>query len=67
LRIHTKHSAPKASQSLLASIETKYGLIPNLLAEMAEAPNVLKAYLDMAGQVAAGTCSVESMFTRRGS
>jgi uncharacterized peroxidase-related enzyme len=55
LRIHTKQSAPNASQPLLASIESKYGMIPNLLAEMAEAPNVLKAYLDMASQVAAGT------------
>ena len=39
-------------------VKQKYGFIPNVLAEMAEAPNVLKAYLDLWGSTSAGTLSV---------
>jgi uncharacterized peroxidase-related enzyme len=53
--IHTQATAPAASQPLLTAVQGKYGFVPNLLAGMAEAPNVLKAYLDLAGATAAGT------------
>ncbi|MDE3036940.1 MAG: carboxymuconolactone decarboxylase family protein [Pseudomonadota bacterium] len=55
--IHTKATAPEKSKPLLEAVEKKYGMIPNILAEMAEAPNVLKAYMEMAGNVAAGSLS----------
>jgi len=57
LPIHTIATAPEKSKPLLEAAEKKYGMIPNLLAEMAEAPNVLKAYMEMAGNVAAGSLS----------
>ena len=43
--IHTTDSAPEASQELLAAAQDKYGFVPNLLGEMAEAPSMLKAYM----------------------
>ncbi len=55
--IHTPETAPEGSKPLLAGIQKKYGFIPNLLAEFAEAPNVLKGYLDIAGATSQGTFS----------
>ena len=43
--IHTRDSAPEASKELLGAAEAKYGFVPNLMGEMAEAPSMLKAYL----------------------
>ncbi len=45
--IHTKDSAPEASKELLGAAQAKYGFVPNLMGEMAEAPSMLKAYLAM--------------------
>ena len=42
--IHTQESAPLASKALLDDSLKSFGMIPNLHAIMAEAPNVLKAY-----------------------
>ncbi len=43
--IHTKDSAPDASKELPGAAQAKYGFVPNLMGEMAEAPSMLKAYL----------------------
>jgi len=43
--IHTKDSAPEASKELLGAAQAKYGFVPNLMGEMADAPSLLKAYL----------------------
>ncbi len=43
--IHTTDSAPEASKELLGAAQAKYGFVPNLMGEMAEAPSMLKAYL----------------------
>lgn len=43
--IHTRDSAPDASKELLEAAQAKYGFVPNLMGEMAEAPSMLKAYL----------------------
>ncbi len=43
--IHTTDSAPEASRELLGAAGAKYGFVPNLMGEMAEAPSMLKAYL----------------------
>ena len=43
--IHTKDSVPEASKELLGAAQAKYGFVPNLMGEMAEAPSMLKAYL----------------------
>ena len=55
--IHILETAPAAARPLLEAVKSKMGLIPNVLAELAEAPNVLKAYLDLSGNIAAGTLS----------
>jgi alkylhydroperoxidase family enzyme len=43
-KLHTKETAPADSQPLLDSSLKAFGMIPNLHAVMAEAPNVLEAY-----------------------
>ena len=45
--IHTKDSAPEASKELLGAAQAKYGFIPNLMGELAEAPAALQAYLSV--------------------
>ncbi len=42
--LHTQETAPQASKEQLADSLNAFGMIPNLHAVMAEAPNVLKAY-----------------------
>jgi uncharacterized peroxidase-related enzyme len=42
--VHTATSAPEASRQTLAAAEKAYGFLPNLLAVMAEAPALVKAY-----------------------
>jgi len=42
--LHTQETAPLASKEQLADSLNAFGMIPNLHAVMAEAPNVLKAY-----------------------
>lgn len=55
--IHTQETAPAESKPLLAAVQGKYGMIPNLLAEMADAPNVLQGYLQLSDATAKGTLS----------
>ena len=43
--IHTIDSAPDASKELLGAAQAKYGFVPNLMGEMAEAPSMLEAYM----------------------
>jgi uncharacterized peroxidase-related enzyme len=43
-RVHTIDSAPEAARESLTAAAKAYGFLPNLLAVMAEAPALLKAY-----------------------
>ncbi len=54
---HTKETAPEGSKPILEAVQGKYGFIPNLLGNFAEAPNVLKSYTDIAAAVSQGTLS----------
>ncbi len=45
--IHTTESAPHAALPSLESAQKAFGMIPNLLGTLAEAPGVLKSYLDL--------------------
>lgn len=47
--IHTVETAPEAAKATLADAEKAYGFVPNLLAMMAEAPALLKAYRALSG------------------
>jgi uncharacterized peroxidase-related enzyme len=42
--VHTPETAPEAAKESLAVIKKAHGFVPNLLAVMAEAPALLKAY-----------------------
>ncbi len=42
--VHTVDTAPAAARETLAGAKKAYGFVPNLLAVMAEAPSLLKAY-----------------------
>ena len=57
--IHTKNSAPKASKDLLEIAQAKYGFIPNLMGEMAEAPSLLKAYLTVGEALEASSLTAQ--------
>ncbi len=46
---HTVESAPEKAKPLLKGIQSSYGFIPNLLANMAEAPALLESYTTLAG------------------
>ncbi len=54
---HTIESAPVGSKPILEAVKGKFGFIPNLLGGLAEAPNVLKAYLDLDSITSQGTLS----------
>ncbi len=41
---HTLDSAPEAARPILEGAQKKYGMLPNLLASMAEAPALLEGY-----------------------
>lgn len=45
--IHTLETAPEAARPALEKVKQKYGGIPNLTAELAEAPIALEAYLSL--------------------
>lgn len=49
LTLHDETTAPEAAGAALAGVRKAYGMIPNVLAEMAENPAVLDAYLALAG------------------
>ncbi len=42
--VHTVETAPDAATQTLAAAQSAYGFLPNLLAVMAEAPALVKAY-----------------------
>ncbi len=44
-RVHTPESAPRGGSEVLESARKKYGMIPNLLGIMVEAPVAAEAYL----------------------
>jgi len=43
-KIHDIDSAPEASKSMLAESQKAFGMLPNILAVMAEAPGLLEGY-----------------------
>lgn len=43
--LHTLETAPEASRTAMAAVARKFGFLPNLVREMAEAPATLKGYL----------------------
>jgi alkylhydroperoxidase family enzyme len=47
--IHRPETAPDASKPLLAQSKRAFGMIPNLIGEMAESPALIKGYLALAG------------------
>lgn len=55
---HTKETAPAAAKNLLEAAQGKFGFIPNLLGKVAEAPNVLKVYLDAFEATSQGSLSI---------
>lgn len=46
--IHDLSSAPAAARPMLEAAKQKFGFVPNLLGEFAEAPPALQAYLSLA-------------------
>lgn len=45
--LHTPETAPEASRSAMAATTEKFGFLPNLVREMAEAPATLRGYLGL--------------------
>ncbi len=45
--VHTLESAPAGARETLAGAGKAFGFVPNLLATMAESPELLKAYLTL--------------------
>ena len=45
--VHTPETAPEAARETLAGAKKAYGFLPNLLAVMAEAPALVKAYVTL--------------------
>ena len=48
-KTYDENNAPAGSVDLLKNAKNKYGFVPNLLATMAEAPALTKAYMTLAG------------------
>lgn len=48
-KIYDETNAPDGSIDLLKNAKSKYGFVPNLLATMAEAPALTKAYMTLSG------------------
>lgn len=48
---------PEQAAPLLAAVKTKMGMVPNLMATLANAPAALQAYLDLSGDLQQGTIS----------
>ena len=49
--IHTKETAPAASEPILAQAEKKFGQVPNLIGALAEAPVAAEAYMALSDLV----------------
>jgi len=52
-----RESAPEATQKLLANVEDKLGMVPNLIATMAQSTSVAGAYLRFAEALSDGVLS----------
>jgi len=46
---HTRESAPPESREIMDAVEKKFGLVPNLIGHLAEAPKAAKAYVTLDG------------------
>lgn len=51
--------APENAVALLAAVKSKMGMIPNLMATLANAPAALEAYLSMSDALGQGTLSAQ--------
>ena len=49
-----RKTAPAATQKLLADVEDKLGMVPNLIATMAQSTSVARAYLGLADALSGG-------------
>ena len=49
-----RQTAPAAMQKLLADVEEKLGMVPNLIATMAQSTSVARGYLDLAESLSSG-------------
>ncbi len=49
-----RKTAPAATQKLLADVEDKLGMVPNLIATMAQSNSVARAYLGLADALSGG-------------
>ena len=45
--LHTHETAPPAARDAMAAVTRKFGFLPNLIREMAEAPSTVKGYLGL--------------------
>lgn len=48
-KTHTIETSPEASQAFLEGAESAYSFVPNIYANMAEAPALLEGYITLAG------------------
>lgn len=58
-RIYDETNAPADAQPLLAKAKANYGMVPNLLGSLAEAPAALEGYMTLSGIFAKSTLSTE--------
>lgn len=56
--IHTVETAPEAAKPILEGAEKGLGFVPNLYATMAQSPELLKAYTQLAAAIEANSLSV---------
>jgi uncharacterized peroxidase-related enzyme len=56
-KIHTPENAPEKSKAILKEINGKLGFVPNVVGVMAEAPAVLKGWVDLKADFEGGTLS----------
>lgn len=43
--LHSRESAPEASRAAMKAVEDKFGFLPNLIREMADAPSTVRGYV----------------------
>jgi len=43
--LHTRETAPEPSRAAMKAVEGKFGFLPNLIREMADAPSTLRGYV----------------------
>jgi len=60
-KIHTVDTAPEGSKAILEGAISQMGVIPNLLATMAESPSTLKAYTQLHELFAASSFDAEEL------